>query len=177
MKWTVAAALAAALLLAGGATARAPGAPRNLCERGERVTFTCQAGAKVISLCAQGQVLRYRFGAPGAVELAYPQDAAPAKAAFRFSSTYYANGGEARVRFTNGGHEYIVYTATMYGAEVDPGVRDWVVLNGVLVRRDGRNLANIRCTDLEDHDLSPLGAVLPAEVFDHGMDITRPGDF
>ena len=177
MKQTITAAVGLTLLLAGSAAAWAPGAPANLCERNERVAFTCQAGAKVISLCGQGRALRYRFGRPGAVELAFPEDGTPAATAFRFSSTYYAGGGESRVHFRNGGVDYVLYTATTYGAQVDPGVRDLVVMNGVLVRRDRRTLANIRCTDLEDHDLSPLGAVLPAEAFDRGLDVSLPGDF
>jgi hypothetical protein len=178
MKWTLAAAMAAVLAVAGGASARAPGAPANLCLANERVAFTCTAGTKLISLCASGDVLRYRYGKPGRPDITYPAPAlaTPAREAFRFSSTPYAGGGEARVRFTNGAWEYILYTATMAGAWHADGTRDHRQYDGVLVRRDGVNKSNIRCTRGPEADLYPLGDILTPEDFDYDVDITKPGD-
>ncbi len=159
------------LLLAGSATARVTPAPANLCTAGERVAFTCRAGAKVISFCASGDVLHYRFGKPGKAELSYPAGNAPARSVFRFSSAAYSGGGEARVRFTNGGYEYLVYTALIAGDWNADGTRDHEELDGVLVRKGGRKVANIRCTSALENDLYPLGDMLTREDFD--IDIER----
>jgi len=178
MKRTLIAVVVAGLTLGGAAAARAPGASPNLCTANERVAFTCTAGKKLISLCAQGQVLRYRFGKPGSPDMTWPAPAlnTPAREAFRFSSTPYAGGGEARVRFTNSAWEYILYTAMVAGEWHDDGTRDHREYAGVLVRRDGKNSANVRCTSHWDNDLFPLGDALTREEFDYDVDITRPGD-
>ena len=63
------------LLTAALATALAgpPTAPPSLCLDGETLAFGCRASKKVLSLCRKGtDVLYYRFGKPGAVELTYP---------------------------------------------------------------------------------------------------------
>lgn len=159
------------LLLAGSAAARVAPAPANLCTAGERVAFTCRAGAKVISFCASGDVLHYRFGKPGRAELSYPAGNAPARSVFRFSSAAYSGGGEARVRFTNGGYDYLVYTALIAGSWNADGTRDHEELDGVLVRKGGRKVANIRCTTSPENDLYPLGEMLPDEEFD--IDVER----
>ena len=159
------------VLLAGSAAARVTPAPANLCVAGERVAFTCRAGAKVISFCASGDVLHYRFGKPGKAELSYPAGAAPARSAFRFSSAAYSGGGEARVHFTNGAYDYLVYTAMIAGSWNPDGTRDHEMLDGVLVRKGGRKIANIRCTTAPENDLYPLGDMLTREDFD--IDIER----
>lgn len=159
------------LLLAGSATARVTPAPASLCTSSERVAFTCRAGAKIISLCASGDVLRYRFGKPGKTELTYPTGATPARSAFRFSSAAYSGGGEARVRFSNGAYDYLLYTAMIAGSWNPDGTRDHEMLDGVLVRKAGRKVANIRCTTAPENDLYPLGDMLTREEFD--IDIER----
>ncbi|MBX7249536.1 MAG: hypothetical protein K1X35_10905 [Caulobacteraceae bacterium] len=170
MNWSTAGVLGAAIALGlagSAATARAP-AP-NLCRPGEVVRFTCKAGAKVISFCGEAAGLRYRFGRPGKPELTYP---APGQAAnFHYSSAAYSGGGEARVRFTNGAYEYIVYTALIAGDWNPDGTRDHDELDGVLVRKGGRNLANVRCTTSPENDLYVLGDDLPREDFN--VDLER----
>jgi hypothetical protein len=159
--------LAAGMVLAGSAaTARAPAV--SLCGPGEVVRFSCKAGAKVISFCGQGAGLTYRFGKPGRPELTYPS--AGQSPDFHYSSTGYSGGGEARVRFTNGGYEYIAYTANLAGDWNADGTRGHEELYGVLVRKAGRNLANIRCTATPDNDLYALGDGLPEEPFDYDID-------
>lgn len=179
MKRTVAAIIAAGLAAGGSAAARAPGAPPNLCLQNERVAFTCTAGKKLISFCASGNVLRYRFGAPGKPEMTYPAQAlnTPAREAFRYSFTGYSGGGESRVRFNNSGYEYIVYTAMLGGAWHPDGTRDHRQYDGVLVRRGGKTVGNVRCSIAPDMDLSGLREGLTEEPFDYDVDISRPGDF
>jgi hypothetical protein len=60
------------------------------CTAGEVPVFSCATtSGKVVSLCASPDLsetagsLRYRFGRPGRVELAHPQDKTPPQAAFR----------------------------------------------------------------------------------------------
>lgn len=159
------------LLLAGSAAARVAPAPANLCLPGERVAFTCRAGVKVISFCAHGDILHYRFGRPGKAELNFPAGDPPARSVFQYSSAAYSGGGEARVRFTNAGYDYLVYTALIAGNWNADGTRDHEELDGVLVRKNGRKVANIRCTTSPENDLYPLGDLLPREDFD--IDVER----
>ena len=166
----VAVALAAGILLTGSAAAVARAPQSSLCEAGETVRFTCKAGAKVISFCGDGEALRYRFGKPGAPELSFPENGRPASSVFHYSSAAYSGGGEARVRFLNGSFEYIVYTALIAGSWNADGTRDHEELDGVLVRRNGRNVANVRCTTAPDNDLYVLGDDLPAEEFNIDLD-------
>ena len=109
------------LLLAGSATERVPPAPASLCTSSERVAFTCRAGAKIISLCASGDVLRYRFGKPGKTELAAAID------------TFEAEGELRRIQATifvdREGHKSIVIgekgaTLKRIGTEARLGMQD-----------------------------------------------------
>jgi len=159
------------LLLAGSAAARVEPSPANLCTARESVAFTCRAGDRAISFCRSGDVLHYRFGRRGSPELSFPEGNPPARTVFRFSSAAYSGGGEARVRFTNGGYDYLVYTALIAGSWNADGTRDHEELDGVLVRKNGRKVANIRCTTSPENDLYPLGDMLPREGFD--IDVER----
>jgi hypothetical protein len=73
----VAASLTALLPTPGIAQRRpAASAPRSLCKPGEKVLFQCRIDRRTASLCAgtgpEGKFVQYRFGRPGAVELAFP---------------------------------------------------------------------------------------------------------
>ncbi len=120
-------ALCAPVSAAGPPAAAAPvsAAPASLCGAGEAVLFSCRTGrAKTASLClsrplAASSRVRYVFGAPGRIELAYPgageagAGGAAASGGFRRTSLGFAgNTGGYAYSFTQRGHDYVVYSVS-----------------------------------------------------------------
>jgi hypothetical protein len=114
----------------------------NLCTAGEVPVFSCATtGGKVVSLCASPDLsetagsLRYRFGRPGEVELTYPDDQTPPKAAFR-AGTIGAGRGDF-VRFTKSDVTYTIEHAD--------GPRSGQYA-GVTIHRGPKRVAALHCT-------------------------------
>ncbi|WDZ97163.1 hypothetical protein Herbaro_05045 [Herbaspirillum sp. WKF16] len=135
-----AALLALVALLQAHAAHAAPPVP-TMCLPGEKEIFSCATRAKkTASLCAsadfsaKGGTLQYRFGAPGKTELQYPDTPQPAAGKFLFSSTMYSGGGEAHIRFSNGGYDYILFDRTVRtnfkGPTNDPQFSAGIVVRG-----------------------------------------------
>lgn len=112
-----------------------------MCKAGEKEIFSCTTKAKkTASLCAsadfsaKGGTLQYRFGTPAKVELQYPDTPQPAAGKFFFSSTMYSGGGEAHIRFANGGYDYILFDRTIRtnfkGPTNDPAFSSGIVVRG-----------------------------------------------
>ncbi|MBP0599910.1 hypothetical protein J8I26_17505 [Herbaspirillum sp. LeCh32-8] len=132
------------------AAAAAPG----LCQPGEQEIFSCTTKArKIASLCAspdfsvKGGTLQYRFGTAAKTELQYPDTPQPAVGKFFFSSTMYSGGGEAHIRFTNGGYDYILFDRTVRTNFKGP-TNDPAFSAGVVVRSLSGGRASTRsCTN------------------------------
>lgn len=141
--------LTCALLPALGAHA-ATAAP-SLCEATEAVVLTCslKGSTKLLSLCADanfpapGASLQYRFGAPGKVELRYPEAQSNGRKSFFYSATGYAGGGEAHIRFANGAYDYILFERTVQGES--GGKRKPQFSAGVITRKAGKVLSVRTC--------------------------------
>lgn len=143
-------------------------AAKSLCRSGEKVLFQCMvAGGKLVALCAppDGEaIVHYRFGRPGAVELAHSGGGAEG---FRWAQAGYSGGGEAQVSFTREGHEYVVYSRTIRTGFGPDGHNNPKFEDGVFVRKDGRLIADRRCPDapagdrLKPLDVSSLRGGLP----------------
>ncbi len=129
---------------AGAAQARAPRG--SLCATNEVVIFSCGVGRKMVSVCGrrtptQGTIAQYRFGAPGDIELAYP---GPGQSGLTYAREMYSGGGAQQIRFSNGGHDYAVYSRTVrtgFRGRNNPQFSD-----GVMVRRGARLVSNRSCT-------------------------------
>jgi hypothetical protein len=122
------------------------------CRAGERVVFSCRmTNGKVASICgprptSAGGSLQYRFGHPGeALELRYPESAAPAAEHFRGATLLYSGGGGAWLAFDRGGFSYFVYTAIG---------KDWQK-EGVSVRKGDDTVAALRCRGAVTSDIGP----------------------
>src|SRR5689334_25339939 len=95
----------------------APGAPQpaaSLCEKSEKVIFSCsiKKSGKIVSLCSsvnaskdQGYV-QYRFGLPGKVELEFPKTLSGTQAQFKYSHYFRAQVDETEISFTSEGYQY-----------------------------------------------------------------------
>ncbi len=111
----------------------------SLCSKSETTYFACTIkGGKVVSLCGKvfetdkrgdrvdvdKQWLQYRFGAPGAIELAYPRSKANSVGNFKVERIR-AQGGEVHldaVVFVSGGIGYSVESAAPDGGGLVQGV-------------------------------------------------------
>lgn len=148
----------------------APAGAASLCAAGERVAFTCPAGAHVISVCELpgGRALQYRYGRPGHVELAYPAAGTPAAQAFKAGLLAYSGGGGAYLDFAQGDYGYTVFTAIGKWGKNEEAYP----LAGVAVTKGDAELANIAC-DRHDAEKSELGP----DLFDaYHIATDDPGD-
>jgi len=123
------------------------------CSAQEQIVFSCSLGKKMVSVCASNDFsansgyLQYRFGLKGAPELVFPDltEAAPAASYVQARTLMFAGGGGGYLRFINGQHHYIVYTAI--------GKR-WGAKDGVAVEKNGQRIASLECRDVPVSKLS-----------------------
>lgn len=163
------AALAAPMLVAptvGAEPAQANWGPHgSLCARGEEVIFSCGVGRKMVSVCggrATAPHAQYRFGVPGEIELAFP---GPGQSGLSYAREMYSGGGALQIRFSNGGYDYAVYSRTVRTGFGRDGRHNPRFSDGVMVRRDGRLIANRSCTTAaggaaQPEDFMPEGTML-----------------
>ncbi|MCG7756711.1 MAG: hypothetical protein LZF63_08645 [Nitrosomonas sp.] len=129
------------------------------CNAHEQIVFSCSLGKKMVSVCASNDFsassgyLQYRFGLKGAPELVFPDltKAAAAASYVQARTLMFAGGGGGYLRFINGQHHYIVYTAIGKG---------WGAKDGVAVEKNGQRITNLECRDV------PLSK-LSEEFFSH----------
>jgi hypothetical protein len=122
------------------------------CRAQERIVFSCSLGKKTVSVCASADLsatsgyLQYRFGPKGAFELAFPDltKATPAASHVQARTLMFAGGGGGYLRFVNGAHHYIVYTAIGKG---------WGTKDGVAVEKNGQLVTNLECRDVPVSEL------------------------
>lgn len=112
------------------------------CSSQETTVFNCSAGKKIISVCASKDLdksagyLQYRFGPKAAPEVQVPQAKIHPGASIKSGTLMFSGGGGAYIRFSNGGYDYVVYTAIGRG---------WGVKEGVAVEKGGKLAANVPC--------------------------------
>lgn len=122
----------------------------SLCAAHEPVVFSCQVGARLVSLCrpahGEGQFsyrVGKRAGRPDALDMRYPEPGRSARAAFTVTTTPLIGGGETTVAFQRGGRTYTVYSRVARAEDgVTPRFED-----GVLVTRRGKRVEDMRCDD------------------------------
>ncbi|MEQ1816786.1 MAG: hypothetical protein ABL861_10080 [Nitrosomonas sp.] len=91
--------------------------------------------------------MQYRFGQKDALEMVFP-DLAESALASQFvqaRTLMFSGGGGGYLRFINGQHHYIVYTAIGKG---------WGAKDGVAVEKDNQLIANLECQDIPVSKLS-----------------------
>ncbi|WP_432240883.1 hypothetical protein [Herbaspirillum robiniae] len=165
-------ALPAALLALACAPAHAAAPEPTMCKPGEQEIFSCTTKAKkTASLCAspdfsaKGGTLQYRFGTPARTELQYPDTPQPAAGKFFFSSTMYSGGGEAHIRFSNGGYDYILFDRTVRTNFKGP-TNDPQFSSGIVVRGPKGSKPSTRSCANDASIRSAAYEALPTEDFD-----------
>jgi hypothetical protein len=105
--------------------------PASLCERQEKVIFSCPVAGKApkfVSLCASKELtrdrgyLQYRFGLPGKIELEYPEQREQTQRAFKYSHYFRAQFDTTAISFSRAGYEYTIYDD--YNGEQKPARHD-----------------------------------------------------
>lgn len=146
---------------AGAAPAAKPAASASAgshCSTGEVEVFACRTGDKAVSVCAsrdfsaKGGYAQYRFGKLGETpEMLLPaRQEHPGRTASGEAAAY-AGGGGAWLRFTNGAVAYVVYSGVgRWGPKGETEQRA-----GVVVERNGKRTANVRCVGKERSLLGP----------------------
>jgi hypothetical protein len=131
----------------------------SLCAANETPLFQCRVGRKMAAVCggrSGGRTYaQYRFGRPGALELTYP-NSRNGSGTLRRASIPFSGGGEAQFHFTSGNHQYVVFSRTVrtsFGA----GGNNPEFSAGVTVRRNGRVLRTLGCSDGDSANVD-LGA-------------------
>jgi len=116
----------------------------SLCQVGEKESFSCNIGAKIVSVCSPDSVgLVYRYGKPNSVEIELESEV-------HFSATSYSGGGEGRLTFKNGRYHYVVYSGITNGEWLENGAREKIEYAGILVAKNSEEVANLKCTGFQD---------------------------
>src|SRR5262245_25866074 len=94
-------------------------APRaaSLCSKDEKIVFSCplKRSMKIVSLCSSQKLskdagyLQYRFGAPGKIELEFPDNRADSLKAFKYSHYFRAKVDSTEISFSRNGYTYAVF--------------------------------------------------------------------
>ncbi|HKE57402.1 MAG TPA: hypothetical protein VKB46_11890 [Pyrinomonadaceae bacterium] len=133
-----------------------------LCDSGEQVIFSCplKRSTKIVSLCAskdlskQAGYLQYRFGAPGRIELEFPQSRSGSQQQFQYSHYFRAQFDLTAITFANDGYEYSIFHD--YNGEEKPAVAE----SGVRVTAKGKE-NSLLCAGKPRANLANLEEILP----------------
>lgn len=132
----------------------------SFCTSEESVVFACRTGGKMVSVCAskgagpQRGYLQYRFGKPDSaepLEMILPESQlAPSKAATG-ENVPFSGGGGSWLRFSKAALAYTVYSGIgKWGPKGE--VRE---KSGVVVERQGKAIATLKCTGKPVGELGP----------------------
>ena len=144
---------------AGAAPSAKPAAAAGShCSASEVEVFACRTGEKAVSVCAsrdfsaKGGYVQYRFGKLGETpEMLLPAKQEHPGRSVSGESQSFAGGAGSWLRFTSGQIAYVVYS----------GVGKWgpkgqtVEKAGVVVEKNGKRSANVRCVGKERSELGP----------------------
>lgn len=130
--------LAAMLAFVSFGAMAADRAPR--CAAGERLVYACPFGKSAVSVCATDRAVSYRHATNGKTDLTIASSGKDGRA---HQTTIVGGGGghQTALRFSNAGHDYIVYSA-IYGALTEvAGQR----ASGLVVLQGDRQVSNRAC--------------------------------
>lgn len=132
----------------------------SFCTPMETVVFSCRSGAKMASVCASKNAtrnkgyLQYRFGKPDSrdpLELMLPEAEMVANKAATGEWTPYAGGAGSWLRFRKGNYSYVTYSGIgRWGPKGETRSK-----YGVMVERDGKLIASLKCAAEPDGEMGP----------------------
>jgi hypothetical protein len=129
-------------------------AQTSFCTPLETVVFACRTGSKLVSVCASEGSLQYRFGKPDTrepLEITLPESPAKPGKAASGESVPFSGGGGSWLRFHKGQYAYVVYTGIgKWGPKGETREKQ-----GVVVEKDGKLAAQLRCSGKLTSELRP----------------------
>lgn len=149
-------------------------AERSLCNSNEDVIFDCRLSDKQLSLCGssgfvrKGGSLTYRYGKQNKIELTFPSTQRNSNTQFFSSNTSYSGGSEERIRFNNGGWDYILYNR-MVRTRFDGESNEPDFTAGLAVHKDGKVSAK-KCSNDAQIDFAAF-KFMSKEGFDDRFDL------
>lgn len=144
-----------------------PASAATLCKPAEKAYFSCATGHKIASICgmADGRSLQYRYGTATKIDMAYPAPGTPPSKIFFGGEWMFSGGGGAWLRATKGAYSYTVLSAIGRWGKNMTGM----TTAGVVVMKNGKDIADIAC---KSHETPPLNP----DVFVHfGIKTAEPG--
>lgn len=132
----------------------------SFCTSEESVVFACRSGAKMVSVCASKPAgpnrgyLQYRFGkadSPEPLEMILPEARLPPPKVATGENVAFSGGGGSWLRFPKAPLAYTVYSGVgKWGPKGE--VRE---KSGVVVERQGKAIATLKCTGKPAGELGP----------------------
>ncbi|RZM36770.1 MAG: hypothetical protein EOP67_04700 [Sphingomonas sp.] len=127
----------------------------SLCDAGETSFFSCEIGAKRVSVCGSGSGAVYRYGTLGTVELV--------SRSLTFANRAYSGGGESQITAKNEDYTYTVYDSTVRTAFGDgPNYPEFS--SGLVISQRGRVISRKICKSDSSVNAN-AGRTLPAGRF------------
>ena len=133
----------------------------SLCRLGEGEIFTCSAKGKQYSICASGQTnalphdwIEYRAGTPAKPELVHRSAKVGASGSFYGAFELFPKGEVAYVRFSRDGYDYTAYSNENSRPQT----------SGVIVRKDGRRVADIKCAGGKEDAMPRSATKMPSNM-------------
>jgi hypothetical protein len=148
-------ALAAASFAIAVAAPLADAAPASLCGANETAYFECaMPHGKTLAVCGKlPERLQYRFGRPGAIELAYPATESDGPSAFQIARYHRYRTERVALRFEREGASYAVFDEQEEGRG----------RGGVHVRTNDARARDLLCVGPVKSRLSELVGVVPCD--------------
>jgi len=141
--------------------AEPPEAARSHCASSDKTWYECTVkGDKVVSLCGDEKPtwLQYNFGPIGKPELIYPKEKAGIDP-FGFAHETWIRSEADAIRFVNEGHVFLLVDKSCSGARGEGEMNNF---QGVVVSKDAKELARLRCEGSLKGAPSALGGMLEA---------------
>ena len=144
----------------------------SLCNSNEEIIFACLTEKKTASLCLRrhdGNIhIKYKYGTSRKIELSYPENEEGSTEKFKLSTTPYPGGGENRIRFTIGKHDYYLYDITK--TESDESGQYPEFKSGLFVLKNNAKVFSQSCRN-DASITAPAFEILKEEEFKHDLGI------
>ena len=121
----------------------------SLCHPTEQVLFQCALGTRQVAMCSAGapgkELVQYRFGKPGRIELSYPAEPAHGPDTLVWAYTGFSGGGGMQIHFDNAGTQFVLYSnmvRTGFGSDELNYPMDQL---GLFATRNGRLIYDKHC--------------------------------
>lgn len=149
--------------------------PLYLCEPNEKLIFGCKIKNKLISICSSKHLSKttgyaqYRFGKTDKIEFLYPNAKIPPASVFYLSSTACSGGGANIIRFSNSGHEYLIFDSMVRTNFVPGEPNDPEFKAGIITRHNGKITSTRLCSDNDASIRAAAFEVFEREEFEYDI--------